>query len=76
MGKVLNLRDAVCQTSDTETKYFEEFEHKRFKHALSPLERRHSQRAYDYRRATAEALLQPPSHGSGANEENSFMVGI
>ncbi|XP_061392343.1 uncharacterized protein LOC133327822 [Musca vetustissima] len=72
-GKILNLKDAVCQTSDTETKYFEEYEHKRFKQSHSPLERRDSRRSYDHRRATAEALLQTPRYASGANEGNTFM---
>ncbi|XP_073847013.1 uncharacterized protein isoform X2 [Musca autumnalis] len=72
-GKILNLKDAVCQTSDTETRYFEEYEHKRFKQSHSPLERRDSRRSYDHRRATAEALLQAPKYGSGANEGNTFM---
>ncbi|XP_019893736.1 uncharacterized protein LOC105262075 isoform X2 [Musca domestica] len=73
-GKILNLKDAVCQTSDTETKYFEEYEHKRFKQSHSPLERRDSRRSYDHRRATAEALLQAPNrYGSGAHEGNTFM---
>ncbi|XP_075168116.1 uncharacterized protein LOC142240294 [Haematobia irritans] len=69
-GKILNLRDAICQTSDTETRYFEEYEHRRYKQSLSPMDRRDSRRAYDQRRATTEALLHP--HGSGVNEGNTF----
>lgn len=74
MGKILNLRDAICQTSDTETKYFAEIERKRISNSRSPLDRRDSRRSYDYRRATADALLQQPGYGIRGNEGNSFLV--
>lgn len=74
-GRILNLRDAICQTSDTETRYFEEYEHRRYKASHSPLERRDSRRHYDQRRATTEALMQQPhSYGSGVNEGNTLRV--
>uniref|UniRef100_A0A1I8NQN1 Uncharacterized protein n=1 Tax=Stomoxys calcitrans TaxID=35570 RepID=A0A1I8NQN1_STOCA len=72
-GRILNLRDAICQTSDTETRYFEEYEHRRYKASHSPLERRDSRRHYDQRRATTEALMQQPhSYGSDVNEGNTL----
>ncbi|XP_053966353.1 uncharacterized protein LOC128868367 [Anastrepha ludens] len=80
LGKVLALRDAFSQTSDTETKYFEErereYERRRFANSRSPIDRRTVQqqqqqsqkerKSYEQRRATAEGLLQAPSsHLSG-----------
>ncbi|XP_046809623.1 uncharacterized protein LOC111675925 [Lucilia cuprina] len=67
-AKQLNLRDAVCQTSDTEMKYFVQHERKR-----SPLERRDSRRSYDYRRATVDDLLQQPGFRGRISEEHSHM---
>ncbi|KAL9918230.1 uncharacterized protein ACN427_000657 isoform 1-T4 [Glossina fuscipes fuscipes] len=49
MGKILNLRDAFCQTSDTETKYFEEHDKSRYISNRSPLDRLKTQRSYDPR---------------------------
>lgn len=62
MGKILNLRDAFCQTSDTETKYFDELDRKR-----------DARRSYDYRRATADARLQHADFGGRCNEGSSFL---
>lgn len=63
MGKILNLRDAICQTSDTETKYFEEHDKSRCTSNRSPLDRLKTQRSYDPR----DRLV---------DEGNSFMVGF
>ncbi|XP_065369949.1 uncharacterized protein LOC135962125 isoform X2 [Calliphora vicina] len=67
-AKQISLRDAVCQTSDTEMKYFGQHERKR-----SPLERRDSRRSYDHRRATVDDLLHQPGFRGRVSEENSYM---
>ncbi|TMW40641.1 hypothetical protein DOY81_014279, partial [Sarcophaga bullata] len=51
--KVINLRDAICQTSDTETKYSDDLDRKR-----CPLERRDSRRLYDYRKSRTEDAVK------------------
>ncbi|KAM7342223.1 uncharacterized protein ACRADG_009705 isoform 1-T5 [Cochliomyia hominivorax] len=66
--KKLHLCDAVCQTSDSEMKYFKQNERKR-----SPLQRRDSRRSYDYKRATADDLLQQPGFRGRVSEDNSYM---
>lgn len=68
-AKHLNLRDAVCQTSDSEMKYFVQHERKR-----SPLERRDSRRSYDYRRSTMDDILHQPGFRGRVSEDNSYMV--
>ncbi|XP_011196401.2 uncharacterized protein Hgs_2 [Zeugodacus cucurbitae] len=80
-GKVLALRDAFSQTSDTETKYFEErereYERRRYANSRSPIDRRigqhhqHQQKerkSYEQRRATTEGLLLTPSGHSGGGD--------
>ncbi|CAD7013989.1 unnamed protein product [Ceratitis capitata] len=83
-GKMLALRDAFSQTSDTETKYFEEqrerreYERRRYTNSRSPLERRTTtqqqpqqqkeRKSYEQRRATTEGLLQTPSSHIGGGD--------
>ena len=63
-NKILALRDAFSQTSDTETKYYEE------------QDKRHAQRkAYDHRRLTTEGLIHS-GLSSQLDEANQFMVCI
>ncbi|XP_067631284.1 serine-rich adhesin for platelets [Eurosta solidaginis] len=87
-SKVLALRDAFSQTSDTETKYFEEREYERRRYAInsrSPIDHRRAgedrdelkeRKPYEQRRATTERLLQTyGSHPSGdyfVDEANSL----
>ncbi|XP_011209607.2 uncharacterized protein LOC105230516 [Bactrocera dorsalis] len=81
IGKVLALRDAFSQTSDTETKYFEErereYERRRYANSRSPIDRRirqhhqhqqKEQKSYESRRATTEGLLLSPSGHSGGGD--------
>ncbi|XP_037948959.1 serine-rich adhesin for platelets [Teleopsis dalmanni] len=89
-NKILNLRDAFSQTSDTETKYFEEKSQRRKDFNRSPnnvptaygsleqnlqnKQQQQQRKGYDYRRLTSEALLQPTFSGNVQAGEGSIFM--
>lgn len=62
INKILDLKDAFSQTSDTETKYYEEH-HKRAS----------QRKIYDQRRLTTEGLIQS-GQMIGTDEANNYVV--